>query len=66
MENYKKLKELILSLEPDVEKIEKKSQSQAAIRVRAKLQEIRLIAKDLREDIQETLRQAEIKKLEGQ
>ncbi len=64
MENYEKLKNLIISLGPDIEKIEHKAQAQAAKRVRAKLQDVRDLAKELRQDIQDTLHAAELKKLD--
>ena len=59
METYNKIKELILSIEGDVDKIFNKHQSQAAIRVRAKMQELRAMAKDFRQEIQDSLKEAQ-------
>lgn len=56
METYKKIKDLILSLEKDVEKIYNKKQAQAAKRVRSHMQELRILAKEFRQEIQDTLR----------
>ena len=55
METYKKLKELILSVEPDVKKIFIKNQYQAAKRVRYKMQQVRILAKQFRQEIMDAL-----------
>jgi len=65
METYKKIKDLVLSVENDVDKIFNKNQSQAAIRVRAKMQELRALAKDFRQEIQESLKEAQNKEFEN-
>jgi len=57
METYNQIKKLILSIENDVDKIFSKKQSQAAIRVRAKMQELRHLAKDFRQEIQDELKE---------
>ncbi len=57
MEAYKKIKDLVESIEIDVDKIFNKKQSQAAIRVRAKMQELRQLAKDFRQEIQDELKE---------
>ncbi len=59
METYFKIRRLIASIENDVDKIFNKKQSQAAIRVRAKMQDLRALAKEFRQEIQDELKNAE-------
>jgi len=59
MDTYNKLKEMIVEMERDVDKIFNKNQSQAAIRVRRHLQEIRTLSKELRQEIQDSLKHHE-------
>ena len=61
METYQTIKKMVLEMENDVDKIFNKHQSQAAKRVRAKMQELRILAKDFRAEIQESLREFEEK-----
>jgi hypothetical protein len=62
MDTYNKIKTLVLDMEKDVEKIFVKHQSQAAIRTRSKLQEIRALSKELRQEIQDSLKDYELNK----
>ena len=56
METYEKIRKLVESIEIDVDKIFNKKQSQAAIRVRAKMQDLRVLAKVFRQEIQDELK----------
>ena len=56
MENYKKIKKMVLDMENDIDKIFVKDQATAAIRVRRQLQQIRDLSKELRQDIQDHLK----------
>jgi len=56
METYQKIKKLVESIEVDVDKIFNKKQFQAAIRVRGKMQDLRLLAKQFRQEIQDELK----------
>lgn len=56
METYQKIKELVILMESDINKIFNKNQSKAARRVRHQLQDIRKLSKQLREEVQIHLR----------
>lgn len=51
MEKYKELVELVAKMEEDANKFYNKGNSQAAIRVRAALQEVKQLAQDIRFEI---------------
>lgn len=64
MQTYNKLKKLIEEQESDIKKIEK-GQGTAARRVREAMQEIRVLAKQLRQDVQDTLKNIENNKTDN-
>lgn len=51
MENYSKLKDLVASIEADAEKFYNNANSAAGTRVRKGLQEIKVLAQEIRNDI---------------
>lgn len=51
MENYSKLKDLVASIEADAEKFYNNANSAAGTRVRKGLQEIKVLAQDIRNEI---------------
>lgn len=53
MESYEEMKKLILSIEKDVGRIFNGNQFQASKRVRKKMQLLRKMAKDFRQEIQD-------------
>jgi hypothetical protein len=53
MNNYNKMKDLVLSLESDFEKFYEKKNSAAGTRVRKGMQELKNMAQDIRKEIQE-------------
>ena len=58
MEVFNKIKKLIEKQESDIKLIYEKNQHSAAKRVRSSMQELRALAKELRQDIQDTLKKA--------
>lgn len=53
MNNFNKIKDLVLSLEPDFEKFYDKKNSAAGTRVRKGMQELKNMAQDIRKEIQD-------------
>lgn len=51
MENYSKLKNLVASIEADADKFYNNANSAAGTRVRKGLQEIKVLAQEIRNDI---------------
>lgn len=62
MEKYKQLVNLVASMEEDVNKFYNKGNSQAAIRVRSALQEIKQLSQDIRFEISSIKKSAPPKK----
>lgn len=54
MDKIKQLKDLLLSIEEDAAKFYEKENNAAGTRLRNSLQEVKHIAQDLRNDVQET------------
>lgn len=54
METYEKIKELVASMEKDLEAFYVKGNKSAGTRVRTTCQEIKKLAQDLRVNVQET------------
>ncbi|MEL6628539.1 MAG: histone H1 [Bacteroidota bacterium] len=53
MERYNKLKELVLSSEDDFEKFYAKQNKAAGTRARKAMQELKVLAQEIRQEIQE-------------
>ncbi len=53
MNNFNKIKELVLSLESDFEKFYDKKNSAAGTRVRKGMQDLKNMAQDIRKEIQD-------------
>lgn len=53
MNNYNKIKELVLSLESDFEKFYEKKNSAAGTRVRKGMQDLKNMAQEIRKEIQD-------------
>jgi hypothetical protein len=53
MNNFNKIKDLVLSLESDFEKFYEKNNSAAGTRVRKGMQELKNLAQDIRKEIQD-------------
>ena len=51
MDNYDALRDLVLSLEKDVNEVFNKENKSASIRVRKRLQEVKTLAQNLRVDV---------------
>jgi hypothetical protein len=54
MENYTKIEELLVSMQPDVDAFFTKGNKSAGTRVRVKCQELKKLAQDLRIAVQES------------
>lgn len=54
MEKFEELKDIINNIEPDVHKFFEKSNAAAGTRVRKAMQEVKMLAQQLRVTIQET------------
>lgn len=54
MEKYNKLKELIIAIEDDFSKFYEKGNKAAGTRARKAMQDVKVIAQDIRKDIQES------------
>lgn len=54
MDKFTELKEIVDSLMPDIEKFYKKGNKSAGVRIRKSMQEIKVIAQDIRLHVQET------------
>ena len=53
MNNFNKLKDLVMSLESDFEKFYDKNNSAAGTRVRKGMQELKNMAQDIRKEVQD-------------
>ncbi|WP_205500684.1 MULTISPECIES: histone H1 [Hymenobacteraceae] len=53
MNNFSKLKDLVLSLESDFEKFYEKKNSAAGTRVRKGMQDLKNMAQDIRKEVQD-------------
>ena len=53
MSNFRKLKQLVDGLEGDFSKFYEKENKAAGTRIRKTLQEIKILAQDIRKDVQE-------------
>lgn len=54
MEKFNEIKEIILSIEQDVEKFYQKGNKSAAVRIRKAMQDVKNLAQELRVHVQET------------
>ncbi len=62
MEHYKELKEIVLKLEEDFDKFYNKENSAAGTRVRKGMQDLKVLAQKIREDVQGIKNKAEAQK----
>ena len=53
MKKFKKVQDIVASLEADVEKFYKKDNQAAGTRVRKSMQEIKVLAQEIRKEVQE-------------
>ena len=54
MKKFKKVQDIVAGLEADVEKFYKKDNQAAGTRVRKSMQELKILAQEIRKDVQET------------